>query len=1053
MGRIAFALALLSVLAVPAFALNVPPDFVVEDIAPGAAFVVPVQVVWLPDGRMLVVEKRGRIQVVKNGIKNAQPMWQSDNEVLDQQDRGFLSVAVDPRYFVNHFIYLLYTVDPDSNGTDDNLYGFGRLTRYTVNFTDSNTVIPSSRTILMGTSWTDGPEELSASHSIGTVRFATDSSLIVTAGEGALFSRMDQGQQQPTAFQPIGPLDPYEDIGAFRAQDVNTLNGKVLRINPTTGHGYASNPFADGNLADKRSKVWAYGLRNPFRFTIRPGTGVTDTSSANPGAIYLGDVGWDTWEEMNISVAGGENFGWPCYEGGYAQSAYQAANPQHTGCSSYGTAANPVSPTLPRAWWNHSNGAGSSPVGLLGNTSIGGAFYTGALYPAAYAGKYFFMDFGRGWMKYATVDAQNNLLSITDFADDLQGPVDLGIDPANGDLIYISILTDQVRRIRCTTLLNGDSPPVAHGQASPNVGTAPLAVSFASAGTTDPDGDPLTLGWYFGDGQGALGGTAYHVYAGAGTYMAVLSADDGRGGIGRDTVTIDVLSSTPFPSTAVLDNFNRADGPMGGNWAGTHSSFAIVDGQIAETALVWNDAVWAPQVFGPDQEAFYTLTAVNTTSPEHDLELKVQNGSGSNGMIEVRYDAQVNRILLLTYDPSFLWREWLTISPITLLPGDQFGARAYSSGIVEIYVNGARVGAGVVTSWPFYRLGGSIGFAMNWATYSRLDDFGGGSAVLFTNTPPTAFITSPLDSTFYVAGDTLNLRGYGQDAHDAASALTPRWEVDLHHNNHVHPNSITSDSARFDFVPQNDDDGTGVWLMMRYIVTDSGALCDTVYAHVFPSSDVTPSIARTTPMQPGTTAPTRFWFKIYNLGPMPAHIFHWMLMSDAGALAAGDTIIAAQDSVTIERVLPPTLTAGEHTLRVVADTLQAAGTDSIKTLVETDEGNNAAVSSVTVVPGEGTVGVPNPIMRFSLSNAFPNPTGRSMTLSLALSTASTVRFEVMDVQGRRVWQVGEQTLGPGLWPLRWEGRDASAALAHPGLYLARVVVDGHEYVRRFVLLR
>src|SRR5204862_4508854 len=71
----------------------VPPNFVVEDVAPGAGFVVPVQATWLPDGRMLVVEKRGRIQVVKNGIKNAQPMWQGDNEVLDQQDRGFLSVA------------------------------------------------------------------------------------------------------------------------------------------------------------------------------------------------------------------------------------------------------------------------------------------------------------------------------------------------------------------------------------------------------------------------------------------------------------------------------------------------------------------------------------------------------------------------------------------------------------------------------------------------------------------------------------------------------------------------------------------------------------------------------------------------------------------------------------------------------------------------------------------------------------------------------------------------------------------------------------------------
>ena len=74
----------------------------------------------MPDGRLLVAEKRGRVYVVDHGTKLPTPMWQRENEVLNNGDRGLLDVAVDPYFFVNHYVYFLYTVDPDSNGTDTN---------------------------------------------------------------------------------------------------------------------------------------------------------------------------------------------------------------------------------------------------------------------------------------------------------------------------------------------------------------------------------------------------------------------------------------------------------------------------------------------------------------------------------------------------------------------------------------------------------------------------------------------------------------------------------------------------------------------------------------------------------------------------------------------------------------------------------------------------------------------------------------------------------------------------------------------------------------------
>ena len=92
---------------------------------------------FLPDGRFFVTEKRGRVYEVRNGVKRPTPIWSAENEVVNLSDTGLLGIAVDPSYATNHYLYFLYVVDPDSNGVDDNRLAFVRLTRYTVNFTDS----------------------------------------------------------------------------------------------------------------------------------------------------------------------------------------------------------------------------------------------------------------------------------------------------------------------------------------------------------------------------------------------------------------------------------------------------------------------------------------------------------------------------------------------------------------------------------------------------------------------------------------------------------------------------------------------------------------------------------------------------------------------------------------------------------------------------------------------------------------------------------------------------------------------------------------------------
>ncbi|QYC38011.1 hypothetical protein Nocox_01890 [Nonomuraea coxensis DSM 45129] len=172
------------------------------------------------------------------------------------------------------------------------------------------------------------------SHSVGDLRFGPDGALYASAGDGASLNFADYGQDNLTGSDvtpdnpcgdppsPVGTAlsPPSAEGGALRSQDVRTngdpagLDGSLIRINPDTGAAAAGNPGAaspDPNAA----RVVAHGLRNPFRMAVRPGT----------SEIWLGEVGWNTVEEINRVVnptAGVTNFGWPCYEGPGRQGGY-----------------------------------------------------------------------------------------------------------------------------------------------------------------------------------------------------------------------------------------------------------------------------------------------------------------------------------------------------------------------------------------------------------------------------------------------------------------------------------------------------------------------------------------------------------------------------------------------------------------------------------------------------------------------------------------------------------------------------------------------------------
>jgi hypothetical protein len=617
-------------------------------------------------------------------------------------------------------------------------------------------------------------------------------------------------------------------------------------------------------------------------------------------------------------------------------------------------------------------------------------------------------------------------------------------EPVTGNILYVSIFTGQVRRIRYTGPIGGDTPPVAIATASPTTGVPPLSVTFDGTQSSDADGDSLSWSWLFGDGTGSTLRNPQHTYTQAGSYLAILTVGDGRGAEGRDSVALLIAPVTPFPSTPVLDNFNRANAPLGSPWAADVAGLGVQNNAMVQTAG-YGFPIWDGDVFGPDQEAYITFkTITGSAAPERDLVLKAQGTTSSVAHIEVRYDASLAQVDVGTYQPGVGWLVQGDPIPATFAAGDRFGVRTYSNGDVEVYKNSTKIGTRPLLGWPFIDNGGRIGLTIDAINRGSFDDFGGGDVVFAVNHPPVATITAPPDSSFYFAPETLTVHGTAFDQDEPVDSLKIHWDVFLHHNNHLHIALSFDGADSASFATEDHDDGSGVWYEARLIVTDTGGLSDTTSREFFPENDLEPSplVTNADHLAPDQPASWQFWIR--NHGRLLAHTSHWVMLAGSTVLAEGDTLVAALDSVAIHRVLPPSLGAGTYTLRVVVDTLGV--------VVETDETNNAWVGTL-VIGGEATAvgsGLPATI---ALSNPFPNPSHAAVAFSLALPRAGNVSFDVIDLQGRSVWSEESRRLEAGRWSLGWNGNTRAGSPAASGVYLARVRVDGRTFIKRMALLR
>jgi glucose/arabinose dehydrogenase len=283
---------------------------------------------------MLILEKAGNVRIVVGGVLQTTPALNWTTHVNSASERGLLGICIDPNFGSNGFVYLYYTTATPVN----------RVSRFHM---VGNALDALSETIIL-----DNIDSTNGNHNGGTILIGPDGKLWIAPGDSG--------------------------TGGAKSQDTSPgqFNGKVLRME-LDGSPAAGNPFIGSFSVEER--MWAYGFRNPFRFSFRP---------APSNDLFVADVGENSREEIDAihtpastpPGTGGGNYGWPAEEGLTGPPC-----PYASGC---------ISPIFE---YDHT----------IGQSIIGGVFVTSAAYPPVIQGKYLVADYTAKWIRFLDINGSN----------------------------------------------------------------------------------------------------------------------------------------------------------------------------------------------------------------------------------------------------------------------------------------------------------------------------------------------------------------------------------------------------------------------------------------------------------------------------------------------------------------------------------------------------------------------------------------------------------------------------------------------------------------------
>ncbi|TFV56684.1 PKD domain-containing protein [Mycobacterium sp. PS03-16] len=417
---------------------------------------------FTPDGTQIwITEKGGAIRVVDDGVLRPDPLVVLPT-LADVGERGLSGIEFHPDFDgQNGYVYVAYT----------NLRNHDVLTRLTI--TDGEY---AGETVLVESTLPTGQI-----HHGGEIKFGPDGLLYWSVG--------DNGR-------------------STNAQDLTNIHGKVLRMDPMTGAApdprfHDPNPTFDQPGAIEQ--IYAYGLRNPYRFTFTP-----------DGQMLLADVGERSWEEINLITSGG-NYGWPGAEGDCTVNCDGFIDPVY---------AYPHTP---------------EPIRQGAITAV--TLFTSDNFGSEYENTVFVADYSLKWIRVLRFNEDYSAVIGEDSFDNNAGTTVRLAEGPDGDLYQLTIYPGVLSRI---SVSDGNRAPTAVATATPANGLSPLTVQFSSAGSIDPERETLTYHWDFGDGTSSTEQNPTKTYATAEstTYTVTLTVSDGDK-TGKTTTAVTVGNRAP----------------------------------------------------------------------------------------------------------------------------------------------------------------------------------------------------------------------------------------------------------------------------------------------------------------------------------------------------------------------------------------------------------------------------------------------------------------------------------------------------------------------------
>ncbi|MFJ6695086.1 ThuA domain-containing protein [Streptomyces sp. NPDC091272] len=523
----------------------------------------PMSLAVLPDRTVLHTSRSGELRATdaagNTRVVGKIPVYSHDEE-------GLQGIALDPGFAQNRAVYLYYAPpldtpagDAPENGTAADFAkfdGVNRLSRFVLKA--DGTLDNASEKKVIDIPATRGM----CCHVGGDIDFDAQGNLYLSTGDDS----------NPFASDGFTPIDERPDRNpAFDARrsagNTNDLRGKIIRIKVADDGSYTvpgGNLFAPGT--DKtRPEIYAMGFRNPFRFSVDKKTGILyvgdygpDAGAADPKRGPAGQV-----EFARVTKPG--NFGWPFCTGDNqpyvdydfatktSGAAFDCAAPKNE--SPHNTGLVDLPPA--QAAWIPYDGDSVPEFGTGSESPMGGPVYrydaaldSPVKFPEAYDGDFFATEFGRRWIKRIEQGEDGTVQKINPFPWTGTQVMDSAFGP-DGALYVLDYGTawfggDENSGLYRIENATGGRSPVAVAAANKTSGTAPLKVTFSSAGTTDDDGDALTYSWDFGDGTPAsTEANPTHTYKKNGTYTATVTAKDPTGRTGSASAHVVVGNTAP----------------------------------------------------------------------------------------------------------------------------------------------------------------------------------------------------------------------------------------------------------------------------------------------------------------------------------------------------------------------------------------------------------------------------------------------------------------------------------------------------------------------------